>query len=113
MLRTGVSGSKFAARLVKLRLRQTRQAFKDGLEGRRQEIDPHLARLYANLELPYGADLATVVSAWKRLAREYHPDRHAGDDERSRRATELLQELNAAYRQLREHLEAAEPHPRA
>ena len=45
----------------------------------RRELDPLLARYYANLEIPYGSDLETVDRAWKRLLRKYHPDRHATD----------------------------------
>lgn len=39
--------------------------------------DPVLAGYYANLELPYGATLEEVKVAWKRLMKQYHPDRHA------------------------------------
>ena len=63
-------------------------------------VDPLLARYYANLEVPYGADLRTVRRAWRRLLRKYHPDLHAGDADRRRVANQLTAELNRAYREL-------------
>ena len=67
--------------------------------------DPKMATWYANLELPYGADLDEVTRAWKRLVRSYHPDLHARDPERHANATELVKGLNHAYEQLRQRLE--------
>lgn len=67
--------------------------------------DPVMARYYANLEVPYGSDLATVQAAWKRLLRQYHPDLHAADPERQRLGTELVKQLNDAYAELRRRLE--------
>lgn len=72
---------------------------------RRDAVDPELARYYSNLEVPYGADLATVRDAWRRLVRRYHPDLHGADPERQRVATELVQGLNHAFEQLRLRLE--------
>ncbi len=71
--------------------------------------DPELATYYANLEIPYGSNLAEVKSAWKRQVRRYHPDRFATDPERLAIATELLQGINHAHRELCRHLEASEP----
>ncbi len=70
--------------------------------------DSVLARYYANLELPYGADLVAVRRAWKRLLRRYHPDLHGADPERQQVATELVQGLNRAFEGLRRHLERNE-----
>ena len=67
--------------------------------------DPVLARYYANLEVPYGADLDTVRGAWRRLVKEYHPDLHSADERKRRTATELVQGLNRAYEELVRHLE--------
>lgn len=66
--------------------------------------DPVLARYYANLELPYGADLITVRQAWKNLLRKYHPDLHSHDPDKRRVATELTQGLNRAYEELEKRL---------
>jgi hypothetical protein len=69
------------------------------------DIDPVLARYYANLELPYGADLEQVSKAWKRLMSTYHPDLHSTDPEKRRIANELCQGLNRAYEGLVGYLE--------
>ena len=66
--------------------------------------DPVLASYYANLELPYGAGLAEVGKAWKRLLRKYHPDLHSRDLEKRKIANELCQGLNRAYNELVSHL---------
>ena len=71
-----------------------------------QSIDPELAELYSNLEVPYGSSLATVRKAWKRLLRKYHPDRHSKDPEKRKIADELAQRLNGAYEQLQKRLES-------
>lgn len=62
--------------------------------------DPRLAGYYANLEVPYDSDLPTVRSAWRRMMRAYHPDRHGGDAEKRRVANELTAQLTLAYREL-------------
>lgn len=67
-------------------------------------VDPVIAGYYANLEIEVGSDLETVTRAWKRLVREYHPDRYAGTKEREAEATRLVQELNRAYRELSAYL---------
>ena len=66
--------------------------------------DPILAQYYANLEIPYGSDLTTAKKAWKKLMRQYHPDRHASDPEKRQLAEELTQNLNRAYSELEKHL---------
>ncbi len=49
-----------------------------------------------------GASAATVKAAWRRLAREHHPD-VSGDEPAARRAaTRRMAEINAAYEQLRD-----------
>ncbi len=76
-----------------------------GSSVRPPPLNPELARYYANLELPYGADLAQVNEAWKRMVRKYHPDLHSQDPERQKIATELVKGLNHAHDQLKAHLE--------
>ena len=68
--------------------------------GHRSDVDPALAEYYANLELPYGSDLETVRAAWRRMMKQYHPDRHARDEEKRRTADELTARLTRAYREL-------------
>ena len=66
----------------------------------RCDVDPVLAEYYANLELPYGSDLETVRAAWRRMMKQYHPDRHARDEQKRRTADELTARLTRAYREL-------------
>jgi hypothetical protein len=56
---------------------------------------------YANLEVPFGADIETVRRAYKRLVMHYHPDRHAGDPEKLRVATEITKKLNESFERIR------------
>jgi hypothetical protein len=62
--------------------------------------DPTLASFYANLELPYGADVEAVREARRRLLRRYHPDLHSSDPEKKRTATRVAQGLNRAHDEL-------------
>ena len=71
--------------------------------------DPILATYYANLELPYGADLERVKKAWKKMVRKYHPDLHGADPAKRQLANELSQGLNRAYEELKKRLEDMEP----
>ncbi|MCI0511964.1 J domain-containing protein [candidate division KSB1 bacterium] len=76
-------------------------SFSEKTNGFRSEptppvIDAQLARHYAALEIPYGADLATVKSAWRRLQKKYHPDLFSNDTQRYHLAQEISQGLNEA-----------------
>ena len=68
-----------------------------------------MAGYYANLELPYGADLSAVREARRRLLKRYHPDLHAADAARRHTATELAQGLNLAHDELVRRLKRKEP----
>ncbi len=57
--------------------------------------DPH-----AVLGVAPGASAATIKAAWRRLAREHHPDLAVDATER-RAATRRMAEINAAYNELR------------
>ncbi len=59
--------------------------------------DPH-----AVLGLQPGASAAAVKAAWRRLARENHPDLNASDPGAARAATSRMVEINAAYERLRD-----------
>ncbi len=74
-----------------------------------KSYDPVLAKYYANLELPYGADLERVRKAWKKMVRKYHPDLHCADPAKRQLATELSQGLNRAYEEIKKRLEEIEP----
>ncbi|PID38148.1 MAG: hypothetical protein CSA65_08660 [Proteobacteria bacterium] len=66
--------------------------------------DARLARLYAQLECPVGADIDTVRKQYRTMMRKYHPDVHSGDADKQRLATELSQRLTSAYNELRRAL---------
>ena len=69
-----------------------------GSGSAKRHAPPDELRLaYAALEVPYGADFATVRKSYRVLMRKYHPDRHAASPEKQRAATELAQKLTAAY----------------
>jgi hypothetical protein len=65
------------------------------------------------LGLPLDATLEAIKAAWRRLAREHHPDVASGDGALERRANRKMAEINAAYHELRDpgkrriHREAA------
>lgn len=55
---------------------------------------------HAVLGLKPGASASAIKAAWRRLAREHHPDRSGGDTAATRAATTRMAEINAAYEQL-------------
>jgi len=55
------------------------------------------------LDLPLDATTGTIRSAWRRLARQHHPDLTSGDAALERRATRRMVEINAAYLELKDH----------
>ena len=57
---------------------------------------------FAVLGLPLDATLETIKVAWRRLAREHHPDVASGDKAGERRANREMAEINAAYQELRD-----------
>jgi len=69
-----------------------------------REIDPVLARCYADLGIPYGVDFRQVRRAWRRLMRRHHPDFFAADPEQQRRSTELVKKFNNAFEELGKRL---------
>jgi DnaJ-domain-containing protein 1 len=69
-----------------------------------KHLDPEFVSYYANLEIPYGADLATARKAWRSLLKKYHPDLHSNDLEKRRIAHELTQGLNRAFEELEKRL---------
>jgi hypothetical protein len=56
---------------------------------------------FANLEVPFGADGETVRRSYKRLVLHYHPDRHGGDPEKLRVATEITKKVNESFERIR------------
>ncbi len=65
--------------------------------------DEKIAGYYANLELPYGADLEAVKKAYRKLMKQYHPDKFSSDPEKQKIATEITKGLNKAYQELEKY----------
>ena len=49
------------------------------------------------LGVPFGADTETCKSAYKKLLKIHHPDRHAGHEGNYKKATERSAKINAAW----------------
>ncbi|KIG13645.1 hypothetical protein DB30_07853 [Enhygromyxa salina] len=60
---------------------------------------------YRTLEVPVGADFATVRKSYRRLIAQYHPDKFASDPEKYAAATEVARKITNAYDGLRPMLE--------
>jgi hypothetical protein len=63
-----------------------------------------VAEWYRVLDLPVGADMPAVKSAYRKMMRKYHPDLHTGDERKQKAATELSMRVTNAYNNLRTHL---------
>lgn len=57
-----------------------------------------LLSAYKTLGLSYGASFDQVKTAYKRLLKAHHPDRHGSDPEAQKKATETSARLNNAFR---------------
>ncbi len=66
--------------------------------------DAKIARYYKVLNLPYGVGFDEVKSAFRKLVRKYHPDRHGGSPQKQKAATELTMRVTQAYNELEQHL---------
>ena len=71
-------------------------------DARAQQIRQY----YANLELEPGAPWSEVKHAYRRLMRQYHPDRHHSDPDKELLANQLSQKLRVAYEELKKELKA-------
>lgn len=60
---------------------------------------------YKTLDVPVGADMAQIKSAYRQLMRKYHPDMHAGNPQKEKAATELSLKVTSAYNGLVAHFE--------
>jgi hypothetical protein len=56
---------------------------------------------YDVLGVPHGASQATIKAAWRKLARQHHPDVAGSDVAAARAATRRMAEINRAYETLR------------
>lgn len=67
----------------------------------RAAIPPESLRAdFAELELPFGASGEECKSAYKRLLKIHHPDRHAGHEGNMKKATEKSARLNTAFERI-------------
>ncbi len=57
---------------------------------------------YEVLGVERGASQATIKAAWRRLARQHHPDVSGPDDASTRAATRRMAQINTAYEALRD-----------
>jgi hypothetical protein len=57
---------------------------------------------FAVLGVPADATGDAIKAAWRRLARQHHPDVTSGDPGAERRANRTMAEINAAYQELRD-----------
>jgi DnaJ-domain-containing protein 1 len=67
----------------------------------RPPVDESLRPDYANLEVPFGADIETVRKSYKSLILLYHPDKHSGDPEKHRIALEITKKINESFERIR------------
>ena len=73
---------------------------RDGAAGRTFSRREQVARYYAQLECPQGADFDTVKRQYRKLMRKYHPDVHSGDAAKEQIANQVAQALTQAYNEL-------------
>ena len=71
-----------------------RHASQPGGGGR----DPRLVAAYEYLGLPYGTGFEAAKAKYKKLLLKHHPDRHAGNPENIKKATETSARINEAWR---------------
>ena len=63
-----------------------------------------LTQCYQLLEVQADASIEAVKLAYRQLAKVWHPDRFTEDPELCKIAEAKLKQINAAYRQIKEHL---------
>lgn len=78
--------------------REREQDARNRAESRPSGPPAKLIEAYRTLGLPYGASFAEVKTAYKRLLKEHHPDRHGSSPEAQRKATETAARINDAMR---------------
>jgi DnaJ-domain-containing protein 1 len=67
----------------------------------RRAPDESLRADYANLEVPFGADMEEVKRSYKSLVLRYHPDRFAADPEKQKVALEITKKINQSFERIR------------
>lgn len=80
--------------------RHTDNSRRTGRQGDASAIPETLRADFAELGVPFGADAEVCKTAYKKLLKIHHPDRHAGHAENMRKATEKSSRINAAYERI-------------
>lgn len=84
-----------------------KEASRGSSSSRRPEaktIPPQILKDYATLGVPPGSTIEIIKAAYKKLLKAYHPDKHSGNAEAVRHATEFTTTFNTAYARLEEYL---------
>jgi len=61
------------------------------------------------LNVPFGADAELCKIEYKKLLKIHHPDRHAGNENNYKKATEISAKLNAAWDRIEKWRRESEP----
>jgi DnaJ-domain-containing protein 1 len=69
----------------------------------RPEVPEDIVKAYRSFELAPDAPMEKVRASYRRLMRLYHPDKHTGDAEKQRIATEITQRLTESFVKIREY----------
>ncbi len=92
-------------------LRTGKSSESHGVGGKRENAgrmhaprDEDLRQDYANLEVPFGADVEDIMKAYKTLILRYHPDKHSQDPEKLRIATEITKKINESFERIRSRM---------
>ena len=83
-----------------LRGEETAGEKKDRGEPKGRQVPQELQADFAELGLTADASLEECKEAYKKLLKIYHPDRHEGNAENMKKATEKTTRVNAAYDRL-------------
>jgi DnaJ-domain-containing protein 1 len=78
-----------------------RSSGNSGYSSRKNSEMENLKQDFANLEVLFGSPLAKVKASYKKLLRQYHPDKHADDPEKLKIATEITKKINASYNRIK------------
>jgi DnaJ-domain-containing protein 1 len=70
-------------------------------ETPRYAPDESLRQDYANLEVPFGADMETVRRSYKALILRYHPDKYGKDPQKQKVALEITKKINESFERIR------------
>jgi DNA segregation ATPase FtsK/SpoIIIE-like protein len=94
-----LDGGKDGSRAQASRQDQSRSREKAAAAAVREKLRED----YANLKVPFGAPFEEVKTAYKKLLRQYHPDKHASDPQKFKLATEITSKLNQSYQKIEEY----------